>query len=318
MPAVSAQLSSPAPGRIGVVGSCNIDLVTYITRMPAPGETLDAPDFATFFGGKGANQAVAAARLGAQVAMVGCVGDDIFGPQITANLRESGVDVRHVRTVPGASGVAPIFVEPSGENAILIVKGANGALCPADIDAAAQTLATCGLILMQLEVPLEVIYHTTAWAAARGIATILNPAPARAELDLARLAGLAFLTPNEGELASLSGLPTGTEAEITTAARRLIEGGIGQVIVTLGGRGARLVTADSVTVIPPVPVVPVDTTGAGDAFIGAFAARLSQGAAAEAALREAAAYAALSITRRGAQPSYATPAEFAAFREARG
>lgn len=304
-------------GRIGVVGSCNIDLVTYINRMPAPGETLEAPDFATFFGGKGANQATAAARLGAQVAMVGCVGDDIFGPQIAANLREAGVDVRHLRTVPGASGVAPIFVEPSGENAILIVKGANGALTPADIDAAGDTLAACDLILMQLEVPLDVVYHTTAWAAARGIATILNPAPAR-ELDLNRLKGLAFLTPNEGELASLSGLPVATEAEIATAARRLIEGGIGQVIVTLGGRGARLVTADSVTAIEAVPVTPVDTTGAGDAFIGAFAAFLSQGADTETALRAGAAYAALSITRRGAQSSYAGQAEFAAFREGRG
>ncbi len=304
-------------GRIGVVGSCNIDLVTYITRMPRQGETLEAPDFATFFGGKGANQAVAAARLGAQVAMIGCVGDDIFGPQIAANLRESGVDTRHLRSVPGPSGVAPIFVEPSGENAILIVKGANGALSPADIDAAGETLAGCDLILLQLEVPLAAVYHTVAWAAARGIATILNPAPARPELELARLKGLGFLVPNEGELASLSGLPTDTEAQITAAARHLIEGGIGQVIVTLGGRGARLVTADSVTAIPPVPVTPVDTTGAGDAFIGAFAANLAQGAGTEAALRAAAGYAALSITRRGAQASYATPAEFAAFREGR-
>lgn len=304
-------------GRIGVVGSCNIDLVTYIDHMPRPGETLEAPDFATFFGGKGANQAVAAARLGAQVAMIGCVGDDLFGPQIAANLRESGVDTRHLRTVPGPSGVAPIFVEPSGENAILIVKGANGALSPADIDAAGETLSGCDLILLQLEVPLAVVYHAVAWAAARGIATILNPAPARRELDLARLEGLGFLVPNEGELASLSGLPTDTEAQITAAARHLIEGGIGQVIVTLGGRGARLVTADSVTAIPAVPVVPVDTTGAGDAFIGAFAASLARGERTEAALNGAAAYAALSITRRGAQASYAGPAEFAAFREGR-
>lgn len=305
-------------GRIAVVGSCNIDLVTYITRMPAPGETLEAPDFATGFGGKGANQAVAAARLGARVAMVGCVGDDIFGPQIAANLRDSGVDTRHLRVVADTpSGVAPIFVEPSGENAILIVKGANGALCPADIDAAGEVLAGCELILMQLEVPLAVIYHTTAWAAARGITTILNPAPARTELDLSRLKGLGFLVPNEGELAALSGLPTRSEAEIADAARALIAGGIGQVIVTLGGRGARLVTADAVTAIPPLPVDPVDTTGAGDAFIGAFAAFLSQGVATEAALRQAAAYAALSITGRGAQSSYATPEEFAAFLAAR-
>ena len=304
-------------GRIGVVGSNNIDLVTYIDRMPGAGETLDAPDFQIGFGGKGANQAVAAARLGAQVAMVTRIGDDMFGPQQLENFRAHGIDTTHVRTAPRtASGVAPIFVEPSGENRILIVKGANGALTPADVDAAEDMLAACDVILLQLEVPLETVYHTIALAAQHGVATVLNPAPAR-ELDVTRLAGVTYLTPNETELSQLTGLPTASESQIETAARSLIARGIACVVVTLGGRGARLVTADAVTQIAPVPVDPVDTTGAGDAFIGSFAHFLAGGADAVAALSDAAHYAALSITRRGAQSSYASTPEFAAFRAAR-
>ena len=301
-------------GRIGVVGSNNIDLVTYIDRMPNAGETLDAPDFQIGFGGKGANQAVAAARLGSSVIMVTRVGDDMFGPQQIENFRQNGIDTTHVRITQGTpSGVAPIFVEPSGENRILIVKGANGALTPADVDAAEADLAACDVILLQLEVPLETVYHTITLAARHGVAAILNPAPAR-KLDLQRLAGLAFLTPNETELAQLTGLPTATEADIEAAARSLIAQGIGRVVVTLGGRGARLVTVDGVTQIPPVAVTPVDTTGAGDAFIGSFAHFLAQGSDAAEALHHSAHYAALSITRRGAQSSYATLTEFTAFR----
>lgn len=301
-------------GRIAVVGSNMIDLVTYIDRMPEAGETVEAPDFALGFGGKGANQAVAAARLGSEVMMVTRVGDDLFGPQVLDNLRAQGVDTTHARAVPGtASGVAPIFVDRTGENRILIVKGANATLSPADVDAAAEALAACDLILLQLEVPLETVYHTVALAAARGVRTVLNPAPATRELDLSRLAGLSFFAPNETELALLTGMPTESEAQIAAAARRLIEAGIGQVVVTLGGRGARLVTAEGVTVIDPVQVTPVDTTGAGDAFIGSFAHFLTHGAETAAALAQAARYAALSITRRGTQTAYATPEDFAAF-----
>ena len=293
-----------------------IDLVTYIDRMPGPGETVEAPDFEIGFGGKGANQAVAASRLGSQVMMVTRVGDDMFGPQQVQNFRDNGIDTTHVRAVPGKpSGVAPIFVEQSGENAILIVKGANGALCPADVDAAEAELAGCDVILMQLEVPLDTVYHTVALAARHGVATVLNPAPAARDLDVARLAGLSFFTPNETELSLLTGLPTASESEIIAAARSLINKGIGQVVVTLGGRGARLVTADAVTEIAPVAVTPVDTTGAGDAFIGSFAHFFAAGEDAPAALAQAARYAALSITRRGTQKSYATPDDFAAFCE---
>ncbi len=260
-------------GRIAVIGSCMVDLVTYVDRMPAAGETLAAPRFEMGFGGKGANQAVAAAKLGAEVMMVGCLGDDAFGHDTLRNFADLGVDARHVRLVPGASsGVAPIFVEPSGENRILIVKGANEALSPADIDVAADDLRGCALILLQLEVPLATVYHAVAWGARHGVPVLLNPAPADAALDVSRLGSLAFLVPNQTELALLTGLPTASRAEAELAARRLTEAGLPRVIVTLGGDGALLVErTEPAWHVPALPVLAVDTTGAGDAFIGAFA-----------------------------------------------
>ena len=300
--------------RIAVIGSNMHDLVTYVDRMPAPGETVEAPSFEMGFGGKGANQAVAAARLGADVMMVTRVGDDVFGPATLKNLADNGIDTTHCRAVPGTpSGVAPIFVDPTGENSILIVTGANAILSPADVDAAAEDLRRCGLILLQLEVPLETVYRAVAFASEHGIRSILNPAPASRALDPGRLAGLDFFCPNESELALLTGMPTEDEYQIAAAARSLIARGIRQVVVTLGSRGARLVTADSVRAIPPVAVTAVDTTGAGDAFIGSFACFLAQGAEPEAALTRAALYAADSITRRGTQKSYASAADFARF-----
>ncbi len=223
--------------KIGVVGSNMVDLITYVNRMPGPGETLEAPAFEMGCGGKGANQAVAAARLGADVMMVTRVGDDVFGDNTIRNLESFGVDTRHVVKVAGkSSGVAPIFVEQSGENSILIVKGANADLLPAEVDKAAADLKQCGLILMQMEVPVETVYHTIELAAQNGIETILNPAPAAANLDPERIRQVTFLVPNESELALLSGLPTETDEAIITAARSLIARGIRTVIVTLGGR----------------------------------------------------------------------------------
>jgi ribokinase len=300
--------------RIAVVGSNMIDLVTYVVRMPEAGETIEAPRFEMGFGGKGANQAVAAARLGSQVMMVARVGDDAFGKNYLENFKAQGIDVRHVAPAPGLSnGVAPIFVDPTGENRILIVKGANTMLSPADVDRAARDLLGCDLILMQLEVPLETVYHTVAFAARSGKEVVLNPAPAHPELDVSRLAGLTFLVPNQTELALLSGLPTGTVAQNEAAARSLIARGIRTVVVTLGGDGALLVTAESVRHVPAVKVKPVDTTGAGDAFIGSFAHHYALSHDVEGSLRQAVRYAAHSITRPGTQKSYAGAEEFRAF-----
>ena len=301
-------------GRIVVVGSSMTDLTTYVSVMPAPGETVEASGFAIGFGGKGANQAVAAARLGSQVGMVSKVGDDLFGDNMLDNFAKNGVDITHVKKAGDQqSGVATIFVEPSGENSILIVKGANAELSPADVDAAANMLRNADLILLQLEIPLETVRHTLRRAKEWGVRTILNPAPAVTGLAVADLGSLSFFIPNESELAVISGLPTGTETEIATAARSLIAQGIGTVIVTLGARGARCVTAGSFTTIEAVKVKPVDTTGAGDAFIGSFAHFLVATGDITEALNRAARYAAYSVGHRGAQKSYASAEEFQIF-----
>jgi ribokinase len=301
-------------GRIGVVGSNMVDLVTYVDRMPGVGETLAAPRFEMGAGGKGANQAVAAAKLGSHVVMVSRVGDDVFGQNTLRNFRDLGIDARHVRAVPGvSSGVAPIFVEPSGENRILIVKGANDHLLPADFDEAAEDLLRCDLVLLQLEIPLQTVYHAIAWAARHGREILLNPAPATPDLDLDRVRAAAFLVPNQTELGLLTGLPTVTPEQAEAAARRLIDKGVGTVIVTLGADGALLVGAGPAERIAPVPVTPRDTTGAGDAFIGSFAHHYVQSRDVVDALRWASCYAADSITRPGTQKAFADREAFEAF-----
>ena len=302
--------------RIAVVGSNMVDLVTYVDRMSVKGETVEAPSFEMGHGGKGANQAVAAAKLGASVVMITAVGDDMFADATIRNLEAVGIDTAHVRRVKGKpSGVAPIMVEPNGENSILIVKGANADLSPADIDGAADVLKTCDLILMQLEVPLETVYAAIAFGKRHGVKTVLNPAPATAALDVDRIRDVTFFIPNETELAILTDMPVNTESNIVTAARSLLNKGIGTVIVTLGSRGALLTTPTNAQKIEPVPVKAVDTTGAGDAFVGSFARFFAGGAPLEAALKQAALYAADSVTRRGTQKAYGSAGDFKRFCE---
>jgi ribokinase len=248
--------------------------------------------------------------------MVTAVGDDMFADAIIRNLEAVGVDTSHVRRVKGKpSGVAPIMVEPNGENSILIVKGANADLSPADIDRAADDLKTCDLILLQLEVPLETVYAAIAFGKHHGVKTVLNPAPATAALDVDRIRDVTFFIPNETELAILTGMPVDTESSIVTAARSLLDKGFGTVIVTLGSRGALLTTPTDARRIEPVPVKAVDTTGAGDAFVGSFARFFAEGVPLEAALKQAARYAADSVTRRGTQKAYASADEFKRFCE---
>lgn len=183
-------------GKIAVVGSNMVDLITYVNRMPVKGETLEAPSFSLGCGGKGANQAVAAAKLGADVLMVTKVVDDIFADNTIRNLESLGIDTKYVDRVPGtSSGVAPIFVEPDGENSILIVQGANAKLSPQDVDRAGEDLKKCDLIILQLEVPLETVYHTIEFGAREGIPTLLNPAPAHPDLDPTRITAAIFLFP---------------------------------------------------------------------------------------------------------------------------
>jgi ribokinase len=285
--------------------------------MPKRGETVEAPSFEMGHGGKGANQAIAAAKLGADVMMVTKVGDDMFADNTIRNLNAFGVDTKHVSRVAGkSSGVAPIMVEPSGENSILIIKGANNDLSPADVERAAADLKTCDLILLQLEVPLETVYAALAFGKANGVKTLLNPAPATPDLDRRKVADASFFVPNETELAILTGMPVETEAHIAAAARSLIAQGVGTVIVTMGARGALLATATQTEHIAPVKVKAVDTTGAGDAFVGSFSRYLAGGESLQSALALAVRYAADSVTRRGTQKAYATEAQFKAFCEA--
>lgn len=297
--------------RITVIGSNMIDLITYAPRNPEPGETLAATDFAMGFGGKGANQAVAAALLGSRVAMVSKVGDDDFANGTLANFARYGIDTHHVTRVAGtASGVAPILVEPSGENRILIAPGANRYLLPTDLEAAGGTIRGSALVLFQLEVPVETVSAGLLLARAAGARTILNPAPAQ-ELSSDTLAAVDYLILNESELALLSGAAPGKEVKIATAAARLRDAGVGHVIVTLGARGACLLDENGLQEVEAVPVSPVDTAGAGDAFIGSFAHFLSSGVGILPSLRHAAKYAAMSVTKRGTQSSYPDAETFA-------
>lgn len=296
--------------RIAVIGSNMIDLVTKIVRMPAVGETVEAPDFQIGFGGKGANQAVAAAKLGADVLMVTKVGDDVFGREYLENFKRLGIDTRYVRQEKGlANGVAPIFVDGDGSNSILIVKGANRRLSPSDIDEAAEDIKNCGIIVLQLEVPLETVYHAVAFGAMNGIPVILNPAPA-AELDFKRIAAVDFFAPNESELSLLSGMPVADERDAEKAAKSLIAKGLKAVIVTLGSKGSLFVSAAETRLVPPHRVKAIDTTGAGDAFIGSFAFFYLKTKDVLLSMEKANRYAALSTTREGTQKSFFSKEEF--------
>jgi ribokinase len=297
--------------RIVVVGSANVDLTTFTDQFPRPGETIFGKDFHLGFGGKGANQAVAARLCGAEVAMVARVGDDLFGPATIRNFETQGIDAANVRITPGvSSGVAPIFVDSAGQNRILVVMGANEKLTPADVDAAAELLTAADCIVLQLEIPLETVYYTLRFARQHGIRSILNPAPGR-ELDLTQIANADYVIPNETEAEALSGMPVSSLHEARACAVHLLQSGVRRVIVTLGENGALLASADTVQHVPGHCVTPVDTTGAGDAFIGAFATFLAGGWAEVEAIERANVYAALSTTAVGTQCSFANPEKFA-------
>jgi ribokinase len=290
--------------RIVVVGSANIDLVTYTDQFPRPGETIFGREFSLGFGGKGANQAVAARLCGAEVAMVARVGDDLFGPANIENFAARGIDVRHVTTTPGvSSGVAPIFVESSGQNRIWVVKGANDRVSPADIDAAGDVLEGADFLVLQLEIPVETVYYAMRFAHTRGIRTILNPAPGQA-LDLARISPADYVIPNETEAEALAGIPVRNLRDAEACARKLLAGGVRRVIVTLGEDGALLAAPDSVRHVAPFAVRPIDTTGAGDAFIGSLACFLAEGFEEIEAISRANLYAALSTLGPGTQKSF--------------
>jgi ribokinase len=299
---------------IAVIGSNMVDLITYTNQLPKAGETLEAPAFAIGCGGKGANQAVAAAKMGASVMMVSKVGDDLFAPNTVTNLQQQGVDTRFVTTAPGtSSGVAPIFVDDQSQNRILIIKGANQQLKPADIDAAADALKTCQLIILQLEIPLETVYYAIDFARQHHIKVILNPAPAVADLNIEYACKCDFFMPNETELEILTGMPVNTDEEVKLAGQSLLKRGLKNLIITLGGRGSLWMSGDNVHRVAPTAVNAVDTSGAGDAFIGCFAHQLVKTGDIPAAMAQASAYAACSVTARGTQRSYPDAETFQRF-----
>ncbi len=290
---------------IVVVGSANTDLTTFTDRFPNPGETIFGRGFHLGFGGKGANQAVAARLCGARVSMVARVGDDLFGSATIENFKTRGVETGCVLVTPGvSSGVAPIFVDRSGQNRILVVKGANDLLLPADIDAAADLLRSADCIVLQLEIPLETVYYTLRFARRHEIRAIVNPAPAQS-MEIAELAHAEYVIPNETEAEALAGMPMHTIADAHICTEGLRKQGLRNVIITLGSNGAFLATATHPGMaLPPYRVTPVDTTGAGDAFIGAFATFLAGGADEAGAAARANVYAALSTLAIGTQDSF--------------
>jgi len=297
--------------RIAVVGSLNMDLVVHAATLPALGETVGEARFATFPGGKGANQAVAAARLGAAVAMIGRVGDDGNGQTLRAGLIQNGVSATHVGTDPAEpSGVALIAVDAQGNNTIIVAPGANATLTPADIETARDEIAAADVLLMQFETPIDASIRAAEIARAAGVITVLNPAPARG-VPAALAALVDWIIPNETEAALVLRHPMVTiaddPADAAIALRR--ETGVANIIITLGGNGALLATPQTVLSMPAPSVTVVDTVAAGDAFIAGFAVALAEGKQLDAALGMALAAGSLACTIAGAQsalPSRAT------------
>jgi ribokinase len=297
------------PAHVCVVGSANMDLTVYVPRLPRLGETLAGKQVHLGFGGKGANQAVMAARLGAKVTFVARVGNDVFGEHTLANLRSQGIDTAHVRVDPEqATGTAAITVDDDAQNCIIVVPGANGKLSPDDIRQSRDAIQAADAILCQLEVPLETILAAFRLAKAAGVLTILNPAPAKPLPDeLLTLADLCV--PNETELEHLTERKLASLADIEGAGQLLRKRGAKTVIVTLGDRGALLILDQAAEHIPAHPVVAVDPTGAGDAFIGSLAVFFLEGMSLTEALAKANQVAAMSVTRKGTQTAFPTRAE---------
>jgi ribokinase len=295
------------PG-IVVVGSANTDMVIRVDRIPGPGETVIGHEFVIAPGGKGANQAVAAARLGADVAFVARLGTDTFGDRAVAGYEDEGIDTSFIARDPdAASGVALIFVDDAGENTIAVASGANARLTPHDVERAAEMIAGAHVLLVQLEVPLDAVSRAIELAHDAGAQVILNPAPAR-EIPASLLSKVSIITPNEHEIKVVVG--TGDREH---ALDKILEAGVHTALVTLGARGVLWATGERQTPVPAFAVQAVDTTAAGDAFNGGLAYALARGMEMAEAIRYASAVAAIAVTRMGAQPSLPTRDEVQAF-----
>ncbi|MFO0806364.1 MAG: ribokinase [Gemmataceae bacterium] len=288
--------------KVCVVGSANLDLNAAVERFPAPGETLHGRSFSTGFGGKGANQAVMAARRGAEVRFIARVGTDPFGRDMLEHFRSEGIDTRHVRLTEGVStGAAVITIDAQGRNTIVVVPGANGMLTAADIEAARDAIESAGALVCQMEVPWEANAAAIRIANAAGVPVLFNPSPAPERLPDSTFADVAVLCLNETEASILTGVPA---EESEACAKDLLGRGVPAVVLTLGERGCLLGTKSLMKLIPAPRVPVVDTTGAGDAFLGSLAFDLAAGLELEAAAVQACRVAALSVQRPGTQASY--------------
>lgn len=285
-----------------VIGSINYDLVVYTQRHPIPGETILGDRFQTFPGGKGANQAIAAARLGGHVQMVGRIGNDSFGQELSENLYKNQVDISNVRKVQEPTGTALITVDAKGQNSIIVVPGANAKLTRKDMDALKDTIQATKILILQLEIPIDVVIHAIDIAYESGITILLNPAPAT-KIPFETLRKVTFLIPNESELALLSGIPIKNFSDCRKAVSHLQSLGCNQIILTRGEHGAYYFYQDNQIFAQPFEVPVVDTTAAGDAFIGGLAAALAEDMDHHVALLRASAAGALAVTKAGAQTS---------------
>ncbi len=302
--------------RIFVVGSANMDLVLQIPRTPLPGETLTGSDLHLYPGGKGANQACAAARMGAQVWMVGSVGSDIFGDRLLGSLQEAGVEVSRVLRSSVPSGCASIYVTPDGQNSIVISPGANAQLSEQDVEQALADLSPADIVLLQLEVPLATVKHTLARAASVGALTILDPAPFQV-LDSETLGQIGVFTPNQSEAASMLGVPEAAshnDSESVAITEQLLRSGPREIILKRGEQGCAVRTATACRLLSGYSVNAVDTTAAGDVFNGALAVALAEGNSIWEAAHFANMAAAISVTRAGAQSSIPSREEVEQFR----
>ncbi|MHB1393017.1 MAG: ribokinase [Clostridia bacterium] len=298
---------------IAVVGSLNMDLVTYTARMPVTGETIMGKNFRQIPGGKGANQADAIAKLGAEVKMIGCVGYDDMGNTLLEALQNDGVDVARVKRVDGIStGIASITVDASGNNCIIVVPGANHKLSIEDLQASYEVIQNSEVVVAQLEVPIETVKFAIKTAKQMGKLTILNPAPA-IELEDEFLSNVDILVPNDTELELLSGIQVNKVGDLESAAQILINKGVRELIVTLGSKGCIHINKSGSKAYPAYKVNAIDTTAAGDSFIGALSAAISEGKSFEEAIGFAMAVGALTVTKEGAQSSLPLREEVEAF-----
>jgi len=297
-----------------VVGSLNMDLVVRVPHMPAPGETILGANFQTIPGGKGANQAVAAARMGARVTMIGCVGNDDFGKTLVDNLTRESIDVSNISIAPdAATGIAMITVDENGQNSIVVASGANMELTAEDIRAAWKKIEDIDIVVMPLEVSLECIEEAATLAKKSSAKVVLNPAPAQ-ELSEKLLSKVDILIPNESETALLTGLEVNTLEEAEIAAKKLQSKGVDTVILTLGARGAMLIAENTdAQIFSSYPTNVVDTTAAGDAFVATLTFGVSSGVPIKEAIQLANASGALAVSKIGAQPSLPTKSEVSQF-----